>query len=106
MNKESAGGKEEEAERQGTCLPAIPACSALQKSVTSQVGSPALSGDAQVLLSLVEAGLVPSVTEWRRNTTVEHGIIRVPCKSRCFFLVPGKPHSLAKQALVAFPAVL
>lgn len=68
MNKGGAGGKEEEAEKDGTCLPSIPVCSVLQKPITSQVGSTALSRDAQVLLSLVEAGLFPSVTEWRRST--------------------------------------
>ena len=63
MNREGAGGKEEEAEKQGTCLPVIPACSALLKPVASQLGSTALSRDAQVLFSMVVAGLVPSVSD-------------------------------------------
>lgn len=81
MNKEGAGGKEEEAEKEGTCLPAIPVCSALQKPVTGQVGSTALSRDAQVLLSLVEAGLVPSV---RDRVEKEHKLLNMVsgCPSR------------------------
>lgn len=76
---------------------------------TSWAGSTALSREAQALLSLVEAVLFSLVSGRveEEHKHAEHGI-RVSCKSRCFFLVPGKSHSPAKQVLVlvAFLAML